>query len=67
MWMAGSGTRAGYAHGETDEFGYFAVKDKVHMHDLHATMLHLLGINHLELTYDLSLCGKGFSPDRRLR
>jgi hypothetical protein len=40
-----------YAHGETDEFGYFAVKDKVHMHDLHATMLHLLGLDHLKLTY----------------
>jgi hypothetical protein len=51
MWLAGGGVRAGHAHGETDAFGYFAVKDKVHMHDLHATMLHLLGLDHLKLTY----------------
>ncbi len=51
VWMAGGGVKAGYAHGETDEFGYFAVKDKVHMHDLHATILHLLGIDHERLTY----------------
>lgn len=51
MWMAGGGTKGGLAYGETDEFGYYAVKDKVHMHDLHATMLHLLGIDHEKLTY----------------
>ncbi len=51
MWMAGGGVKGGIAYGETDEFGYYAVKDKVHMHDLHATILHLLGMNHLELTY----------------
>lgn len=51
MWMAGGGVKGGFAYGETDEFGYFAVKDKVHMHDLHATMLYLLGIDHLKLTY----------------
>jgi hypothetical protein len=51
MWAAGGGVKGGYAHGETDEFGYYAVKDKVHMHDFHATMLHLLGIDHLRLTY----------------
>ena len=51
MWMAGGGVKGGLAYGETDEFGYFAVKDKVHMHDLHATMLHLLGLDHLRLTY----------------
>ncbi len=51
MWMAGGGVKGGYAHGETDEFGYYAVKDKVHMHDLHATMLHLMGIDHKRLTY----------------
>jgi hypothetical protein len=50
-WMAGGGVKGGLMHGETDEFGYFAVKDKVHMHDLHATMLHLLGLDHLKLTY----------------
>lgn len=51
MWLAGGGVRGGLAFGETDEFGYYAVKDKVHMHDLHATILHLLGIDHLRLTY----------------
>ncbi len=51
MWLAGGGTKGGCAHGETDEFGYYAVKDKVHMHDLHATILHLLGIDHEKLTY----------------
>ena len=50
-WCAGGGTKGGYAHGETDEFGYYAVKDKVHMHDFHATVLHLLGLNHENLTY----------------
>ncbi len=51
MWLAGGGVKRGLAFGETDEFGYYAVKDKVHMHDLHATILHLLGIDHLRLTY----------------
>ena len=51
MWLAGGGVRGGIAHGETDEFGYYAVKDKVHMHDLHATILHLMGLDHLQLTY----------------
>ena len=51
MWLAGGGVKSGFAYGETDEFGYYAVKDKVHMHDLHATILHLLGIDHLQLTY----------------
>ncbi|MDP4793346.1 MAG: DUF1501 domain-containing protein [Verrucomicrobiales bacterium] len=51
MWMAGGGVKGGLAYGETDEFGYFAVKDKVHMHDLHATILHLLGLDHERLTY----------------
>jgi len=51
MWMAGGGVKRGLAYGETDEFGYYAVQDKVHMHDLHATMLHLLGIDHTRLTY----------------
>ena len=51
MWLAGGGVRGGLAYGETDEYGYYAVKDKVHMHDLHATILHMLGINHLQLTY----------------
>lgn len=51
MVLAGGGARGGYAHGETDEFGYYAVKDRVHMHDLHATILHLLGLDHKRLTY----------------
>ena len=51
MWMAGGGVRGGLAWGETDEFGYYAVKDKVHMHDLHATILHLLGLDHERLVY----------------
>ncbi len=51
MWMAGGGVRGGLAYGETDEFGYYAVKDKVHMHDFHATILHLLGLDHERLTY----------------
>lgn len=50
-WLAGGGTKAGYSHGQTDEFGFAAVDKKVHMHDLHATMLHLLGLDHKALTY----------------
>jgi len=51
MWLAGGGVRGGYAHGATDEFGFAAVQDKVHVHDLHATLLHLLGFDHTKLTY----------------
>lgn len=51
MWMAGGGVKGGMTYGETDEFGFKAVVDKMHVHDLHATMLHLLGLNHEELTY----------------
>jgi hypothetical protein len=51
MWLAGGGFRRGHAHGLTDEFGHYAVDGKVHMHDLHATMLHQLGIDHERLTY----------------
>ena len=54
MWMAGGGVRGGLRHGATDEYGYFAVENKVHMHDLHATMLHLLGLDHERLTYRYS-------------
>lgn len=50
-WMAGAGVKAGYTHGETDEFAYNIVKDPVHIHDLNATILHLLGIDHTKLTY----------------
>jgi Protein of unknown function (DUF1501) len=51
MWMAGGGVKGGMTYGETDEFGFKAVVDKMHVHDLHATMLHLLGLNHEQLTY----------------
>src|SRR5262249_47632023 len=50
MWLAGGGIRGGVTHGATDEFGYNAVEDVVHVHDLHATMLHLLGVDHKRLT-----------------
>jgi len=52
MWMAGGGVKGGHKHGATDDYGYYAVKDKVHIHDLHATILHLLGLDHLKLTYN---------------
>jgi hypothetical protein len=51
MWLAGGGVKPGFTHGRTDDYGYFAVEDKVHVHDLHATMLHLLGLDHERLTY----------------
>ncbi|HZY86829.1 MAG TPA: DUF1501 domain-containing protein [Gemmataceae bacterium] len=51
MWLAGAGIKGGLAYGATDEFGWHAVQDKVHVHDLHATLLHLLGIDHTRLTY----------------
>jgi hypothetical protein len=51
VWLAGGGFKPAYAHGATDEFGHIAVDDKVHMHDLHATILHQLGLNHEKLTF----------------
>lgn len=51
MWMAGGGVRGGMVHGATDEFGWHSVEDKVHIHDLHATILHLLGLDHERLTF----------------
>jgi hypothetical protein len=50
MWMAGGGVKGGYAYGATDDYGYFAAENKMHVHDLHATILHLLGIDHERLT-----------------
>jgi len=50
-WMAGGGIKPGLTLGESDEFGFNAAKDKVHVHDLHATLLHLLGFDHTKLTY----------------
>ncbi len=49
--LSGGGVKAGYAHGETDDYGYYALHDRVHMHDLHATILYQLGIDHEQLTY----------------
>ena len=54
MWMAGGGVKAGLSYGATDDYGYYAVENKVHLHDLHATMLHLLGFDHTRLTYRYS-------------
>lgn len=50
-WLAGGGIRGGYIHGATDEFGFKATEDRVHVHDLHATLLHLFGFDHEEFTY----------------
>ncbi len=54
MWMAGGGVRRGLRYGKTDELGYKAVEDKIHLHDLHATILHLMGLDHERLTYRYS-------------
>jgi len=54
LWLAGGGVKGGMTYGATDEFGFQAVEDKVHVHDLHATMLHLLGLDHEKLTYRYS-------------
>jgi len=51
IWMAGGGVKPGIVHGETDEFGYNIAKDPVHVHDFHATVLHLLGLNHEQLIF----------------
>jgi hypothetical protein len=58
MWMAGGGVKGGITYGATDEFGYYSVEDRMHIHDLHATILHLLGIEHTKLTYFYS--GRNF-------
>ena len=51
MWLAGGGMKPGLTYGTTDEFGYHAAENPVHIHDLHATVLHLLGIDHQRLTF----------------
>ncbi|MFO0951895.1 MAG: DUF1501 domain-containing protein [Isosphaeraceae bacterium] len=51
MWMAGGGVKPGFRYGATDDYGYYAVDGKVHIHDLHATILHILGLDHEKLTY----------------
>jgi uncharacterized protein (DUF1501 family) len=50
-WLAGGGVKGGYVHGATDDFGFNVKADPMHVHDLHATMLHLLGLDHEQLTY----------------
>jgi hypothetical protein len=51
MWMAGGGVKGGHVHGATDEFGFAAAENKVHVHDLHATIMQLLGFDHEKLTF----------------
>jgi uncharacterized protein (DUF1501 family) len=51
MWLAGGGVRRGLTYGQTDEYGFHAIENKVHVHDLHATILYLLGFDHEKLTY----------------
>jgi uncharacterized protein (DUF1501 family) len=51
IWMAGAGVKKGFVYGATDEFGYYAVEDRMHINDMHATMLHLLGLQHDRLTF----------------
>lgn len=51
MWMAGAGVKGGYAYGATDDYGYYATENKMHINDLHATILHALGLDHERLTY----------------
>ncbi|MCA9197452.1 MAG: DUF1501 domain-containing protein, partial [Planctomycetales bacterium] len=54
VWMAGGGVKPGFSYGATDEFGLTAVHDRMHVHDLHATILHLMGLDHTRLTYRYS-------------
>ena len=51
MWMAGGGVKPGMSYGETDDFAYNVTKDPVHVHDLHATIMHLMGVDHEKLTF----------------
>jgi uncharacterized protein (DUF1501 family) len=51
VWLAGGGVKGGFRYGATDDYGWFAVENKVHVHDLHATILHLLGLDHERLTF----------------
>ena len=54
MWLAGGGIKGGMTYGSTDKFGFAAVESKVHVHDLHATILHLMGLDHEKLTFRYS-------------
>ena len=51
MWLAGGGVKPGFRYGTTDDYGFYAAEDKVHIHDLHASILYLLGLDHERLTY----------------
>jgi hypothetical protein len=51
MWLAGAGVKGGFRFGATDDYGFYAERDKMHIHDVHATLLHLLGIDHEQLTH----------------
>ncbi len=51
IWLAGGGVKPGLSYGSTDEFGYHSVENRMHLHDLHATLLYLMGMDHLKLTY----------------
>ena len=63
LWLAGGGVKAGYRHGATDPFGFQTVEGRVHVHDLHATLLNLLGLDHERLTYRHA--GRDFRLDRK--
>ena len=65
MWLAGGGIKPGVTVGATDELGFNVAEDPVHVHDLHATILHLLGLDHTQA--DLPLPGPRLPPDRRAR
>ena len=54
FWMAGGGVKPGFIYGATDDYGYHAVEDRMHVHDFHATVLHLMGLDHEKLTYRYS-------------
>jgi uncharacterized protein (DUF1501 family) len=54
MWLAGGGVKGGHVYGATDDFGFQAVEKRMHIHDLHATILHLMGLDHEKLTYRYS-------------
>ena len=67
MWLAGRGVKAGLTFGSTDEFSYNTAENPVHVHDLHATVLHLLGIDHERLTFRSQVLGfrlTGVEPSR---
>ena len=51
IWMAGGGVKGGFSYGESDDLGFKAARDQVHIHDLQATIMHLLGFDHTKLTY----------------